>query len=138
MVSTRPLIFKSSSPFNNPPVTVPKAPITIGLIVTFIFHCFVQFPSKVQVLILLFTFFQFYSVISRDCKVHNFSFFFFPFSFFFFFLWGLIIIRSGLQAEFRLSACMPESYKSLCVSFSRTDAGLCIYHLFVCEFFTGV
>ena len=41
MVSTRPPTSKSSRPFNNPLVTVPKAPITIGIIVTFIFHsCF--------------------------------------------------------------------------------------------------
>ena len=32
---------------------------------------FFQFPSKVHVLIFLFTFFQFYSVVSRDSKVHN-------------------------------------------------------------------
>ena len=40
MVSTRPPTSKSSRPFNNPSVTVPKAPITIGTIVTFMFHCF--------------------------------------------------------------------------------------------------
>ena len=40
MVSTRPPTFKSSSPLNNPLVTVPKAPITIGIIVTFMFHSF--------------------------------------------------------------------------------------------------
>ena len=28
----------------------------------------------------------------------------------------------------RWSVCMSKSHKSLCVSFSRTDAGLCIYH----------
>ena len=38
MVSTRPPTSKSSRPFNNPLVTVPKAPITIGIIVTFMFH----------------------------------------------------------------------------------------------------
>ena len=32
---------------------------------------FFQSPSKVQVLILLFTFLQFYSAVSRDSKVHN-------------------------------------------------------------------
>ena len=32
---------------------------------------FFLFPSKVHVLILLFTFYQFYSVVSRDSKVHN-------------------------------------------------------------------
>ena len=33
MVSTRPIISKSSSPFDSPLVTVPNAPITIGVIV---------------------------------------------------------------------------------------------------------
>ena len=32
MVSTRPVISKSSTPFNNPLVTVPRAPITVGKI----------------------------------------------------------------------------------------------------------
>ena len=36
MVSTRPLTSKSSSPFNKPFVTVPKAPIITGIIVLFI------------------------------------------------------------------------------------------------------
>ena len=36
----RPLISKSSSPFNNPSVTVPQAPITIGIILTFMSHSF--------------------------------------------------------------------------------------------------
>ena len=36
MVSTRSPTSKSSRPFNNPLVTVPKASITIGIIVTFI------------------------------------------------------------------------------------------------------
>ena len=40
MVYTRPLISKPFNPFNNPLVTVPKAPITIGIIVTIMFHSF--------------------------------------------------------------------------------------------------
>ena len=40
IVSTRPPTSKSSRPFNNPSVIVPKAPITIGTIVTFMFHSF--------------------------------------------------------------------------------------------------
>ena len=36
MISTRPQTSKSSSPFNNPLITLPKAPIAIGIIVTFI------------------------------------------------------------------------------------------------------
>ena len=38
MVFTRPLISKSSDSCTNPSVTVPSAPITIGIIVTFMFH----------------------------------------------------------------------------------------------------
>ena len=40
MVSTRPQTSKSSSPFSNPLVTVPNAPITIGIIVTCMFQSF--------------------------------------------------------------------------------------------------
>ena len=40
IVSTRSPTSKSSRPFSNPFVTVPKAPITIGITVTFIFHSF--------------------------------------------------------------------------------------------------
>ena len=40
MVSTRPPTSKSSSPFRNPLVTVPNAPITIGIIFTFMFYSF--------------------------------------------------------------------------------------------------
>ena len=40
MVSTRLPTSKSSSPFNNPLFTVPKAPFTIGITVIFMFHSF--------------------------------------------------------------------------------------------------
>ena len=46
MVSTRPPTAKSSRPFNNPLVTVPKAPITIGMIVTFIFYSFFSYLAR--------------------------------------------------------------------------------------------
>ena len=46
-------------------------------------------------------------------------------------IFGGVIIRSGLLAEIRRSVCTSKSHRSLCVSFSRTDAGLCIYHLLV-------
>ena len=136
IVSTRPPTSKSSRPFNNPFGTVLKALITIGIIVIFIFHSFFQFSCKVDVLISLFTFFRFYSMVSRDSKVDNFA-------DFVFLLLLLIIIRSGLLAEIWWSVCMSKSHRSLCVSFSRTDAGLCIYHLlawsklFSCTFPSG-
>ena len=120
MASTRPPISKSSKPFNNPLVTVLKTPITIGIIITFMFHFFFPFSSKVEVLISLFTFFQFYSVVSRDRQVDNFADSFF---------YLLIIIRYGLLAEIRGSVCMSKSHQIFCVSFSRTGAELCIYHL---------
>ena len=119
MVSTRPPTSKSSRPFNNPLITVPKAPITIGIIVTFMIHSFFQFSNKVEVLISLFTFFQIYSVVSRDRKVDNLADFVFL----------LIIIRSGLLAGISWSVCILKSHRSFCMSFSRTGAGLCIYHL---------
>ena len=90
------------------------------------FHSFFQFSSKVEIFFLLFTFFQFYSVVSWDSKVDNFA-----NSLFFFFL--LIIIRSGLLAETRWSVCTSKSHRNLCVLFSSTAAELYIYHLFVCS-----
>ena len=122
MVSTRPLTSKSSSPYINPLITVPKAPIRIGLIVTLMFHRFL-FPSKVMVLILLFPFFQFYSVVSRNNKIHNLA----------NSLFSLTTKRSGILAGIRWSVCMSKSHWSMCecVSFSRTGIGLCTYHLIV-------
>ena len=46
IVSTRPPTSKSSSPFNNPLFTVPKASIRIGIIVIFMFHSFFFFNSR--------------------------------------------------------------------------------------------
>ena len=121
MVSTRPPTSKPPGPFNNPSVTVPKAPITIGIIDTFMFHS------------------SFYSL----ARSRYWSFFSHSFSFI---LWSagtvrstilqilfflLIIIRSGLLAEIRWSVCMSKWHRLLSESFSRTGARLCIYHLLV-------
>ena len=46
MVSTRPPTSKSFSPFSNPLVTFPNAPITIGITVTCMFHSFFQFLAR--------------------------------------------------------------------------------------------
>ena len=81
MITTRPITSKSSSPFNNPLVTIPKATITIDIIVPFMFHNFLD-SLEGQVTFSFFTFFQFYSVISRTefCKFSlSLSFFFFFF-----------------------------------------------------------
>ena len=95
MVSTRSPSSRSISLFNNPFVTVSKVPITIGIIVIFMFRSlfvFFQFTCKVEVLMVLFTFFQFYSLVSRDSKVNSFANSHFLL---------LIIIKSGLLAEIR-------------------------------------
>ena len=66
IISTFPLISKSTSPFTNPLEIILSALITIHIIITFIFSSIFQLSSKVYVLISLFTFFQFFSVIRRD------------------------------------------------------------------------
>ena len=81
---------------------------------------FFQFSSKVEVLIFLFAFFLFYPVVSWDSKVHK------SVSSFFF-----LLTRSGCLAEIRWSICISKSQRCLCIFFSGTDAGLCIYHLFL-------
>ena len=97
VVSTRPPTSKSSRLFNNPLVTVPKVPITIGIIVTFIFHIFFNSLARSRYLSLFshsFSFIQ-WSAGQQSRQFCKFSLFFF----FFFLL--LIIIRSGLLAEIR-------------------------------------
>ena len=104
MVSTRPPTSKSPRPFNNPLVTVLKAPITIGIIVTCMFHSFFNSLARSRYL----------SLFS-----HSFS----------FILWSEIIIRSGFLVEIWWSVCMSKSHMSLCVSFSRIGVVFCICHL---------
>ena len=122
MVSTRPPTFKSSSPFNNPLVIVPKAPITIGIIVTFMLYSFFSSLPRSKYLSFLshsFIFILWSAGTAKSTILQVLS------------LLLLIFIRSGLLAEIRWSLCMSKSHRSLCVLFSRTGAGLCIYHLFV-------
>ena len=53
MVSTRPPTSKSSSPFSNPLVTIPNAPITIGIIVTCMFHRFFNSLARSRYFIII-------------------------------------------------------------------------------------
>ena len=123
IVSTRPPTSKSSRPCNNHLVIVPKAPITIGTIVTFIFHSFFDSQARSRHLSFFSHSFRFilWSAGTAKSTILQIIFFFLL----------LIIIRSGLLAEIRGSVCMLESHRSLCVSFSRTGTGLHIYHLLV-------
>ena len=121
IVSTRPPSSKSFSSFSNPLVTVPNKPVTIGIIVTFMFHSFINSLARSRYL----SFFSHsLSLILWSAKTGKST-----ILQILFFL--LIIIRSGLLAEIRWSVCMLKSHRSLCVLFSRTRAGLCIYNLLV-------
>ena len=46
------------------------------------------------------------------------------------FFW-LTLTRFGHLVEIRWSVCISKSQRSLCISFSRTNSKLCIYHLFI-------
>ena len=106
MVSPRPPTSKSSKPFDNPFVTVPKAPLTIGTIITFMFHSF--FYSLARYLSFFSHSFSFILWSAGTAKSTILQILFFL----------LIIIRSGLLAENRWSMCMSKSHRSLCVSFA--------------------
>ena len=120
MASTRPLISKSFSPCTNPLVIIPRAPFKIGISVTFMFHSFSihkQCPGT-------YLSFRFLLLCGQPGQQSP-QFSKFCFSFFF------IITCSGRLAEIRWSVVISKSQRSLYVSFSRTDSGLCIYHLLV-------
>ena len=100
--------------FNNS--VVPRAPITIGITITFMFHSF--FNSLVRSRYLsLFTLSFNFTLWSTIPQVLSFLL--------------IIFIRSGRRAEIRWSVRILKSQRNLYVSFSRTDSRLCIYHLFV-------
>ena len=86
MVSTRPPTSKSFRPFNNPLATVPKAPITIGIIITFMFHSFFNSISRSRYLSLFSHSFSFNLWSAGTAKSTILQIFFFLL---------LIIIRSG-------------------------------------------
>ena len=120
MVSTRPPTSKSSRPFNDPLVILPKVPITIGTILTFMFHSFFNSLARSRYLSFFSHSFRFilWSAGTAKSTILQILFFFF-------------IIRSGLLAGIRWSVCMLKSYRGLCMSFSRNCAWLCTYHLLV-------
>ena len=91
IVSTRPLTSKSSSPFSNPLVTVPNAPITVSIIVTRMFHSFFNSLARLRYLSFFshsLSFVLWSAETAKSTILHV-----------LFFL--LIIFRSGLLAEIR-------------------------------------
>ena len=122
MVSTHPLISKFFSPCTNPLVTVPSAPVTIGITVIFMFHCFFSSLTRSWYLSLFSLSFSFILLSTRTAKstIRSVLFFFFFFSFF------LTITRSDSLAEIRWSVCVSKSQRILRVSFQRPILG-CAY-----------
>ena len=82
-MDSTPVISKSSSPFNNPLVTVPKAPITIGIIDTFNFYSFFNFLARSRYLSFFSLSFSFILWLAGTAKSTILQ----VLSFFFFFFW---------------------------------------------------
>ena len=78
IVSTSPPTSKSSRPFNNPLVIVPKAPITIGTIVTFTFHIFFNSLARSRYLSFFSLSFRFILWSAKSTILQIFFFFFWP------------------------------------------------------------
>ena len=80
MVSTRLPTSKSSSPFSNPLVTVPNAPIIIRIIVTSMFHSFFNYLARSRYLSFFshsFSFILWSAVTAKSIILQVLSFFFF-------------------------------------------------------------
>ena len=126
MASSRPLISMSSSLCTNSLVTVARDPIRIGITVTLMFHSIFTSVARTRYSSLFSISFDFTPWSARTAipwlGTQGSLFFFF---FFFFFFWP------GRLAEIRWSDYISKSHKILCVSFSRMNSGLGIYHLLV-------
>ena len=115
------IISKFFSHFNHPSVTVPRAPITIGITVTFMFHSFFFFNSLGRFRYLSFFSFSFnfilWSAGTEKSTILQVLFFFIIIDYYY--VWS-----SGRLTEISWFVCILKSQRSLCVS--RTDSGLCI------------
>ena len=114
MVSTR------LRPFINPLVAVPRAPNTISIIVTFMFHNFFNSHARSMYFSLFslsfnFTLLSAETVKSTILQVLS----------FYWLLQGLVV-WPRLNDPF-----VCQNPRRICSSFSRTDVGSGIYHLFV-------
>ena len=114
MISSRPLNSKPSGPNNNPLLKELSAPITIGITVNFVFHSFLTSLARYRYLSLFSLSFNFTLRTAENTKstIRSVS--------FFFFFDSHKVWSSGWDLVIHL-----------CISFSRTDSGLCIYHFYL-------
>ena len=125
MVSIRLLIYKSDTPIINPFVTVQRASITTDTTVIFLSHSFFNYQARSRYLSFFSFSFNFTQWTARTVKFTILQ------LLSIFLLLLLIIIMSGRLTNIRWSVCITKSQTSFCVSFSWTDSGLYIYHLFI-------
>ena len=113
MISSCRLISKSPSRGTNPLVTIPRAPITIGITVTLVFHSFFSSVARSKFLSFFSLSFKFtlWSDWTAKSKIRQVLFF--------------VYYHDVCQS------CISKSKRSLWISFFRTYFGLCIYHLFI-------
>ena len=101
VVSLRLLISKSSSPCTNLLVTIPRAPITIGITVTFMLRSFFSSPARFRYLSFFSLFFSFTQWSAGMAKSIIWQVLFFL----------LTITRLGCLAKIRWSVCISESQR---------------------------
>ena len=102
-----PLVLLPHSTFNKPLVTVPKAPITIGIIVTFIFFCFFNSLSKARYISFFSLSFSFILWSAETAKSTILQVFFFSFFFFRWLLYDLVFRRRLGDRFLRQSPIRP-------------------------------
>ena len=117
MVSTHPLISKSSSSCTNLFVTVLSPPVTIGITVTFMFHSFFSFLARYLSLFLLSFSFTMWPARTAKSTIWQ-------------ILFLLIVTRFGHLAKIWWSVYISKSQRILRVSFSWTYSGLYIFYFF--------
>ena len=123
VVSTRPLISKSSTLSSNPSVSILSILTTTGITVTFMFHSLFSSLARSRYLsffLLSFSFTQWLAGTAKSTIRQVLLFFFF-----------FTTTKSGRLAEITWSVCIVKSQRVLSVSFSRTISGLCVYYLSV-------
>ena len=96
-----------------------------GITVSLMFQSFFSSLARSKYLFLFhFLLFSLCGPLERQNQLDD------KFSFFF-----SITTRSGLLAEIRWSVCISKSQRTLCISFSRMEFGLCIHNLLVWTIF---